>query len=74
MGLRLFKIFDMPLPVARKILPAVGTVLSHSAVSSLDFELRKVREFQNSSRGVRTENLRPNSTFTAGKTFLATSS
>jgi hypothetical protein len=31
---------------------AVGTDLSQSAVSSLDFELRKVREFQNSSRGV----------------------
>jgi len=51
----------------REILPAVGTDLSHSAVSSLDFELRKVREFQNSSRGVRTEMRRPNSTCTAGK-------
>jgi hypothetical protein len=30
----------------------MGTDWSHSAVSNLDFELRKEREFQNSSRGV----------------------
>jgi hypothetical protein len=36
----------------QEILVAMGTAWSHSAVSNLDFELRKVREFQNSSRGV----------------------
>jgi hypothetical protein len=30
----------------------MGNDWSQSAVSNLDFELRKVREFQNSSRGV----------------------
>ncbi len=38
---------------------AVGTDWSHRAVSNLDFELRKVREFQKSSRGVRDKSLTP---------------
>ncbi|CAJ1181812.1 hypothetical protein CPR19088_GLDEOEPO_01545 [Companilactobacillus paralimentarius] len=37
----------------------MGTDLSQRAVSSLDFEPRKIREFQNSSRGVRTKVLTP---------------
>ncbi|CAJ1178763.1 hypothetical protein CPR19088_GLDEOEPO_01282 [Companilactobacillus paralimentarius] len=37
----------------------MGTDLSQRAVSSLDFEPRKIREFQNSSRGVRTKALTP---------------
>ncbi len=37
----------------------MGTDLSQSAVSSLDFELRQVREFQKSSRGVRAKALTP---------------
>jgi hypothetical protein len=36
----------------QEILVTMGTDWSHSAVSNLDFELRKEREFQNSSRGV----------------------
>jgi hypothetical protein len=37
----------------------MGTDLSQKAVSSLDFEPRKVREFQNSSRGVSAKALTP---------------
>ncbi len=37
----------------------MGTDLSQRAVSSLDFEPRKVREFQKSSRGVRAKALTP---------------
>ncbi|CAJ1202853.1 hypothetical protein CPR19088_GLDEOEPO_01025 [Companilactobacillus paralimentarius] len=37
----------------------MGTDWSQKAVSNLDFELRKVREFQNSSRGVRDKSLTP---------------
>ncbi len=37
----------------------MGTGPSQSAVSNLDFELRKVREFQNSPRGVRAKALTP---------------
>ncbi|CAJ1184750.1 hypothetical protein CPR19088_GLDEOEPO_01796 [Companilactobacillus paralimentarius] len=37
----------------------MGTDSSQKAVSNLDFEPRKIREFQNSSRGVRTKVLTP---------------
>jgi hypothetical protein len=37
----------------------MGTDLSRRAVSSLDFELRKVREFQKSSRGVMAKAITP---------------
>jgi len=37
------------------------TGLSQSAVSDLDFELRKVREFQNSSCGVMAKAITPHS-------------
>ncbi len=37
----------------------MGTDLSQRAVSSLDFELRKIREFQRSSRGVSAKALTP---------------
>ncbi|CAJ1186353.1 hypothetical protein CPR19088_GLDEOEPO_00267 [Companilactobacillus paralimentarius] len=40
-------------------LVAVGTGSSQGAVSTPDFELRKEREFQNSSRGVSTKVLTP---------------
>ena len=43
----------------REILAAVGTDLSQRAVSSLDFELRKGREFQKSSRGVMAKAITP---------------
>jgi hypothetical protein len=49
---------------------AVGTGSSRKAVSNLDFELRKGREFQNSSRGVMAEAITPPSllpTFPAPK-------
>ncbi|KRM18178.1 hypothetical protein FD31_GL001506 [Companilactobacillus nantensis DSM 16982] len=59
----------MPPLVATNV-AAVGTDLSQSAVSSLDFELRKVREFQNSSRGVMAKAITPPS---LQSTFLATS-
>jgi len=56
----------MPLPVARKILPAVGP--AGAKVSHLDIELRhKPCEFQYRPVMLRI-------TVTAGKTFLATSS
>ena len=37
----------------------MGTGPSQRAVSNLDFELRKVREFQNSSRGVMAKAITP---------------
>ncbi len=37
----------------------MGTDLSQKAVSSLDFELRKVREFQKSSRSVMAKAITP---------------
>ncbi|CAJ1185078.1 hypothetical protein CPR19088_GLDEOEPO_01823 [Companilactobacillus paralimentarius] len=37
----------------------MGTGSSHRAVSNLDFELRKVREVQNSSRGVMAKAITP---------------
>ena len=42
-----------------------GTGSSRRAVSTLDFELRKVREVQNTSCAVRPEKHRPNTTATA---------
>ena len=42
-----------------------GTGSSHSAVSTLAFELRRVREFQKTSCYVRLENRQPNITITA---------
>ncbi|WP_120141779.1 hypothetical protein [Companilactobacillus zhachilii] len=43
----------------QKNVGAVGTGSSQNTVSNLDFELRKVREFQNSSRGVTAEAITP---------------
>ncbi len=43
----------------QEILVAMGTDWSRRAVSNLDFELRKVREFQNSSRGVMAKAITP---------------
>ncbi len=43
----------------QQILPAMGTDPSQSAVSNLDFELRKDREFQSSSRGVMAKAITP---------------
>ncbi len=42
---------------AQEILVAMGTDSSQKAVSNLDFEPRKSREFQKSSRGVRDKSL-----------------
>ena len=49
----------MSSPVESGFLPAMGTGPSQSAVSNLDFELRKVHEFQNSSRGVMAKAITP---------------
>jgi hypothetical protein len=46
-------------PLGARNVGAVGTDWSRSAVSNLDFELRKVHEFQNSSRGVMAEAITP---------------
>ncbi len=49
----------LPSPELGSISPAVRTGSSRSAVSNLDFELRKVRESQNSPGGVRAKALTP---------------